>query len=457
MIQLLVASSSFQLMCLAAMLDTRSLPDADRRVLVLANGSICPELTVPLDEGPGFDSVAARFDNVVDLGALTAPRRAGALNPRTEELVTFERLLRQAWDLGDEPVTLVVESIQVNPAQALARIFHDAPIIVHSDGLMSYGPTRNKLPRIITQRIIGTCHVDLVPGLEPVLLRELAPERQVVPLSALQTVFEELVSDDSPGSELPEVPDNHALVLGQYLGALGLLDADQELELHLRMLQCAADQGLNHVVFKPHPSSSPAATYRLATLAAERGLGFTWLRSPLLAETVISRMKPQLVVSCFSTALATAKFMLRVPVCAVGTGQLLQVLAPYQNSNRIPLSLIHALFVEDYPVPADVPEGSTDMLGELVKAIAFCMQADQLPMLRPAAERFLQSSYEQSSGYFKRRRLAALDLPPRWAHPAGHRHPVVRLRRAAGRKVRGLRRRSARVVKQVAQKLDVKA
>ncbi|MCG2991056.1 hypothetical protein KZ294_26240, partial [Escherichia coli] len=88
-------------------------------------------------------------------------------NPRTEELVTFERLLRTAWGLGREPVHLVLESIQVNPAQALARIFHDAPITVHSDGLMSYGPTRSRLPRPIAQRIAGTCHVDLVPGLRP--------------------------------------------------------------------------------------------------------------------------------------------------------------------------------------------------------------------------------------------------------------------------------------------------
>lgn len=457
MIQLLVASSSFQLMCLAAMLDTNTLPTAQSRVLVLANGSLSPELTVPLDETPGFASIAARFDRVVDLGALTAPRRAGALNPRNEELVTFERLLRYAWELGDEAVTLVVESIQVNPAQALARIFYDAKIYVHSDGLMSYGPTRNKLPRIITQRILGTCHVDLVPGLEPVLLHELAPERRVVPLSALRTVFSELSMDDSPFCELPEVPAKHALVLGQYLGALGLLDDAEELELHLSMLQRAADAGLRHIVFKPHPSSSAAATFRLASLAEAQGLGFTWLRSPLLAETVIERMKPDLVISCFSTALTTAKFMLQVPVCAVGTGELLEKLAPYQNSNRIPLSLIHALLVEDNLPPSEVESGTPDTISALVKSVSYCMQAELLPMLRPETEEFLQAHYRQTSQYFKRRRLSALGLPPQWAYPAAQRNPVTRLRRAAGRKIRGIRRRSARAFKQVAQKLEVKA
>ncbi len=41
-------------MCLAAMLDAGLLPPAERRILVLANGSMAPELTVPLDEVPGF-------------------------------------------------------------------------------------------------------------------------------------------------------------------------------------------------------------------------------------------------------------------------------------------------------------------------------------------------------------------------------------------------------------------
>lgn len=454
MIQLLVASSSFQLACLAAMVDAGVLPPADRRVLVLANGSLSPELTVALDEGPGFEIVARRFDHVVDLGALTAPRRAGAFNPRTEELVTYERLMRRAWDLGTGPVALVVESIQVNPAQALARIFHDAPILVHSDGLMSYGPTRSRLPRHIAQRVLGTCHVDLVPGLQPVLLAELSPQRTSVPLPVLREVFDELAADLDRSSLLPAVPPNHALILGQYLGALGLIDSDEELGLHLQMIEQAASSGVEHIVFKPHPSSSPAAMLRLNVLVAERGLGFTMLRTSLLAETVIGLTRPQLVISCFSTALATARFMLGVPVRAVGTEQLLQTLAPYQNSNRIPLSLVHALFVEQLPAPSERGEGQEDRLTALVRAISYCMQSEQLAQLREEAAAFLAANYAATAAYFKRRRLAALNLPPRWAHPDPQRGPVIRLRRAAGRSVRGMRRRGARAFSQVAKKLE---
>lgn len=47
----------------------------------------------------------------------------------------------------------MVESIHVNPAQALCRIFGDARIDVYADGLMSYGPTRTALPEMVASRM----------------------------------------------------------------------------------------------------------------------------------------------------------------------------------------------------------------------------------------------------------------------------------------------------------------
>lgn len=346
MIALVEASSYFQLASLAAMADAGLLPAADERILVLANGSQVPELTTPLQDSPGFEQLAARFDRVVDYAQLMAPRRPAQFNPREDELMVFERLLRDAWDLDDEPLLLVLESIQVNPSQALARIFFDAEIWVHSDGLMSYGPTRNRLAMPLRQRITRTLHVDLVPGLEPALLAELNPLREVLPASALAVVFEQLAAQ----ARL-ELPQGAALVLGQYLGSLGLLDSEEEFELHLQMLREVGAAGLDTVLFKAHPSASPTAAVRLAQAAADLGLEFRLLRTDHLAETVIALARPQLVVSCFSTGLATARYILDTEVRAVGTGMMLQALAPYENSNRIPLSIIHALFVQDLPVP----------------------------------------------------------------------------------------------------------
>ena len=435
MIQLIQVSSYFQLVSLAAMADAGLLPDADRRILVLANGSQNPEITTPLDLVPGFGALAGRFDDVVDFAALLWPRRPGQFNPRTEELPLFESLLRTAWGLGGGQVSLVLESIQVNPAQALSRIFFDAPVTVHSDGLMSYGPTRSKLPAHLLQRLTGTIHIDLVPGLEPMLLMEAGIRRRVLPLGALAEVFEEL--SRHPAAQTLDARPAAALILGQYLGSLGILDAARELELHHRMLLAAREAGAHTVVFKPHPSSGPTAALQLRTRAESLGLGFTVLESDLLAETVIARLNPLAVISCFSTALFTAKYMLGAPVIAVGTSELLQELAPYQNSNRIPVSITDALLVAGLVAPAEATAaGELDELTPLLRAVSYCMQERNLPELRAEAAEFLTGNYARYRSHFKRKRLAALGLPPRHVHPPGSRLAPAWARTARRRAMR---------------------
>ena len=140
--QLIVASTFYQCLSLAAAVDAGVLPDADERILVLANSSQVPELSPALQEHQGFAAVATRFDRVVDLAALLYPRRPVQFAPRSVELLTWQRLLRSHWDLGDAPVQIFMDSVQVNPALALAVIFDEADLYVHSDGLMTYSPTR---------------------------------------------------------------------------------------------------------------------------------------------------------------------------------------------------------------------------------------------------------------------------------------------------------------------------
>ena len=102
--QLVVASTFFQCLTLVAAIDAGALPAADERILVLADGSQVPELTLPLAEQAGFSVVASRFDRVVDLATLLYPRRPVQFAPRLEEHLIWERLLRSHWQLGDEPV-----------------------------------------------------------------------------------------------------------------------------------------------------------------------------------------------------------------------------------------------------------------------------------------------------------------------------------------------------------------
>ncbi|GER23006.1 hypothetical protein NCCP1664_15020 [Zafaria cholistanensis] len=410
MIQLVAASTMFQVVSLAAMVDAGALPDADERVLVLANGAHQPELSPRIQDMAGFGALAARFDRVLDLAELLWPRRPAQFSPRRDELPLWERLLRSHWGLGTAPVQLVVESIQVNPAVALCRIFHDAPILVHSDGLMSYGPTRNGLPQPLCQRLDGIVYVDLVPGLEPLLLREHGPRRTAVGLAGLAAVFCE-VADATPDLPAAASQGPTALVLGQYLADLGILTAEEEAGLHRDMLRAARDRGVRTVVFKPHPSSGPPTARRLAEDAAGLGLGFMVLDSPVLAETAMAKMRPDVVISCFSTALATARYLLGIECQAVGTELLLERLTPYENSNRIPVTLIDALLVRSMPTPAEDPDGTGGQLQRLVEAVAYCMQSRQLPGLRSATTEFLRAGLPQQARYFRRRRLSVLDLP----------------------------------------------
>ena len=67
------------------------------------------------------------------------------------------------------------------------------------------------------------------------------------------------------------------------------------------------------------------------------------------------------MISCFSTGLATARYLLGIEAVAVGTADLLASLKPYENSNRVPLVLAEALFADrmDFEACPDETEDPT--------------------------------------------------------------------------------------------------
>ncbi|NED78754.1 hypothetical protein G3I76_01400, partial [Streptomyces sp. SID11233] len=116
-------------------------------------------------------------------------------------------------------------------------------------------------------RIERLLHLDLVPGLEPLLLSEFGVRREVVDAEAFVRVLAE-VAEESP--ELPGLPSTRpALLLGQYLSALGILTAEEEETLHADMVRGAVARGHRSLVFKPHPTA-PARWARLMEAEAER-------------------------------------------------------------------------------------------------------------------------------------------------------------------------------------------
>ncbi|MDT0380873.1 polysialyltransferase family glycosyltransferase [Streptomyces sp. DSM 42041] len=417
--QIFFVSTLYGAATLAAALDAGCFGPADRRLLLVSNNAPNPETAPSPDRMPGFARLRGRFDRVVSWNDAIRPFHPGGWTPRPDDAPLWERHLRMLWGLGEDQrqdaVELVLESIQVHPALAVAQLFPDAPIDVYADGLMSYGPTRNKLDPLVGSRVRRLLHLDLVPGLRPLLLTEFGVEPEVVPTDAFRSVLRELPDDDpAPGETREGAP---ALLLGQYLAALGILTDEEEERLHVRMLRGAAGLGHRSVVFKPHPVAPARYSRTLEKEAGELGVQLRVRDEPVLAEVLYERLRPALVVGCFSTALLTAATVYGLPVARTGTDVLLDRLAPYQNSNRVPVTLVDALLpdladaeaVRAWRAPGP---GDGEAVAALVRAVGFCMQAQILPALRPEAERYLATRLDAGTWrYFKRRRLTSLALP----------------------------------------------
>ncbi|MFJ3900627.1 polysialyltransferase family glycosyltransferase [Streptomyces sp. NPDC090025] len=431
--QIFYASTLYGAATLAAALDSGCFRAADRRVLLVSTNSAVPETTTPLDRMPGFERLRGRFDEVLDWNDTIEPLHPGGWNPRADDLPLLQRHLRRLWGLGTDRIELVVESLQVAPALTIALLFPEASIDVYADGLMSYGPTRNKIDPLVGERVRRLLHLDLVPGLDPLLLAEFGAVAEIVPTEAFTKVVEELSGPVAAGTDGAPGP---ALLLGQYLAALSLLTAEEEGELHLRMVRGAVARGHRTLVFKPHPTAPDAWSKALAEEARGLGAELTVEDRPVLAEVLYRELRPALVVGCFSTALFTASAFYGIETAKVGTRPLLARLSPYQNSNRVPVTLVDTL-VPDLEEPGQPALDGAGLAG-LVSAVGFAMQPRIRADLREAAVRHLSGPLAAGTRHhFTRRRLTSLGLPGGLPVP---RHPGLRrlARRALKLKRRAL-------------------
>ncbi len=286
---------------------------------------------------------------------------------------------------------------------------------MYADGLMSYGPTREKLPLTIARRVRRLLHLDLIPGLRPMLLSEYGVPPEVVPDGAFRAVLDEISHDAADDPRLAPVLREQptAVLLGQYLAAINILSAEEEEDLHVRMLTGAARAGHRSVVFKPHPTAPAGYTAALSKAAADAGVRLTVLDAPLLAETLYHHCAPELVVGCFSTAMVTASAYYDVPIARVGTALVMERLKPYPNSNRVPLAVVDHLVpdLERGQAPALV-DTVPETLSPLVRAIGFCMQPKTYADLREPTETWLRANLATGPGYyFPELRLTELGLP----------------------------------------------
>ena len=426
--RLVIVSTAFGLATAVAALESGLLPRHDRQVLVVTCNVDMPEAAPPMDSLVGVSELYSRFDAVFDYNAAIEPHHPMAWNPRTGDLPLWERHFRTLWSLGEDDLHLAVQTPWVNPALAVCRIFADARIDAYADGVMSYGPTRSVLPELVAHRIEQLVHLDLAPGLVPVLLSEWGVPAYPIDSAAFRAVLKAMAGDDDPEA----LDAGSVVVVGQYLAALDLLSEREELDLYASMIDRCAGAGYQRVVFKPHPSAPPGQSAWLQARARTRGVVLDVSQDATLVETWFEHGRVALVVGCFSTALLTAQSLYGVPAARLGTDLLLERLTPYQNSNRIPVTVIDALVPElsadgrlDPPAGRAQPED----LSDLVAAVSYVMQPDLLADRREQAVAYLAQHHARRARYFKRRRLTRLHLPGQL--PAGG--PLRRLHQLAGR------------------------
>lgn len=427
--QIVEVSTAFGLVTIAAAIEEGLLPPADRRILALSNNAPVPETAIEIAEVAGVPNLFDRFDDVYSYNAFIAPQHPSQWRPNGSDGPRIARHLQLAWRIPSlDDVHLIVESIQVPPALTLASVFSEARIDVYADGLMSYGPTRVDLPAAVGARIERLLHLDLVAGLRPVLLTEFeVPAVPITRKSFLSTIAE--LGWQPPLDGYP--PKSVAIVLGQYLSALDLLSGEEEDELYADLVRTAGTAGFTTVVFKPHPTAPDQQADRVRAAAEQLGLDLIVAAEPALVECWYPHRAVGLVLGCFSTGLLTAGFFDH-RVARGGTEAMVRRLRPFENSNRIPITIV------DASLPAlaagATPPRAPEWLTELVRTVSYCMQPDLYPELRPMAERFLAQTLPTTARYVTRKRLTDLELPGRPAQV-----PVSFPRRIARRIRRRLR------------------
>lgn len=407
MTQLFAVHSAYGLATAAAALDGGLLGDHGERILVPFVSSRVPETSVGILADPALASLRDRFDRIEDLDALLGPLHPSSWKPHAADLPLLRRLLTRAWRLDPDDLEVLVQSPQVAPARTLMLLFPHARLSVIGDGLMTYAPMRVRMPHTVSARISRVVHADVMPGVTPLAGSPVARPVGISP-DLFRAVLAETAEavDDTVDLESALDGEPTVLVLGQYLSALGLVSEGEEIALQMQMIDRAARRRPQHIVFKPHPSAPPRLSDALRDRAATHGIDFREYRGALAAETLAERIDATAVIAGFSTALPTVHALFGREIEAVGADTVLSRLVPYENSNRVPATIVDAL------TRAGSPHRDPERMQLLIDAVGYAMQPVVAAHLRDRAEQLLSGmSPSDRDRYFTPERLIELRLP----------------------------------------------
>ncbi|MFF7292976.1 polysialyltransferase family glycosyltransferase [Microbacterium sp. NPDC008134] len=408
MTQIFALHSAYGLATAAAAIDENVVEENSDRVLVPFVSARVPEIVTGIGTDPALAALRARFDRIEDLDALLGPLHPSGWEPDAADLPLLERLLTRAWNLDADDLELFVQSPQVAPARTLMSLFPRARITIVGDGLMTYSPMRVPLDHAVRSRITRVLHADVVPGVVPLVG---SPVAASVPIPV--AAFGRALGETDLGEPLIDTAGHAiddgtptAIVLGQYLSALGLLTPREEIALQRDLVDRAAAFAVERIVFKPHPAAPPLQTDAVRERALSHGVEFAVHRGPLAAELLVGRIDARAVVAAFSTALPTVHALRGTAIDSAGAAMLLRRLRPFENSNRVPLTIVDALTREDSPYR------EPGRLQLLVDGVGYAMQPEIAGHLRERAELLLRDlPTVERDRYFAAERLRELRLP----------------------------------------------
>jgi hypothetical protein len=307
---------------------------------------------------------------------------------------------------GDDDVELVVGTSTAGVGRALTRRFDGAPVTLLAAGAAAYGPAPAALQGRLAKRVRQVLHVDLVPGLPPVLLTERSVPTRAVPVADLRTAAASLPSPDP-------VPDPTTLVIGRSGPWVGALDSEAQTALLVAMVQRCSEAGHSRILVLLDPDAAPRTHRQLdkAARAARADLSVVTGDTPVEAWLALDGIS--LVVGSATEDLLVARSVFDRRVAQLDTEVVVKRLTPFDDPRRTAATLVGAT-VPDLRTWTSTPGGEevrpVDLPG-LMATVAYAMQPGLLAERRAGAIGYLEVHPDVQRRFVRRRRLSELRLP----------------------------------------------
>ncbi|MDR1852172.1 MAG: alpha-2,8-polysialyltransferase family protein [Propionibacteriaceae bacterium] len=335
----------------------------------------------PARDFRGVKLLGKEWDEVVEIRELIGDKNPFELHVEDEQVEATNKLFRRALGIGlEEDVILAGERAGEAPFGTLAQIFPNADIILLSQGLSGYGPPQNPLPPQILERISGYVYLDIVPGLQSVPLSMLNIRKSKVPMRFLRLALHKATADSVAELARLEAEQgrNSALMAGQGLSRYPLLSQAEEIEAMTALAQKCVDKGVARVLYRPHPHETGEYLDALQGAMSDAGIHFSITNTGMPFETLAGAIRPAMVASLFSTALATVNRLYSIPAVSVDLAKLVKHVPKELDYLRTPMLLVSKMTDERWPKELSAQT--------LLEANAACHFPDRYPHLAPVLE-----------------------------------------------------------------------